>query len=91
MYEHFEEMRLRPEGGENDCVCVCVRTHTICPRFMDGSFLMKLLGQMLQPLQTSDFAEDPLLVALLCSFQGVPRPVDILKPISTKISAINPF
>lgn len=46
---------------------------------MDGTLLVELDGQMLQSLQTPDLAEDPLLVAFLCSFQIVPRFVDVLR------------
>lgn len=51
---------------------------TVGPGLVDGSLLVELLSQMLQSLQTSDLAEDPLLVAFLCSFQSVPRSVDVL-------------
>ena len=51
---------------------------TVGPGLMDGSLLVELLSQVLQPLQTSDLAEDPLLVAFLCPLQGVPGPVDVL-------------
>lgn len=46
---------------------------------MDGSFLAELLGQVIQPLQTSDLIEEPLLVSFLCSLQSVPRSIDILQ------------
>lgn len=68
---------------ETVCVCVIRHRHTIGPGLMDGSLLVELLCQVLQPLQTSDLAEDPLLVAFLCSLQIVPRSVDILTANST--------
>ncbi len=47
---------------------------------MDGSLLVEFLCQMLQSLQTSDLTEDPLFVALFCSFQSVPGSIDVLRP-----------
>lgn len=52
---------------------------TVSPGLVDGSLLAELLGQMIQSFQTSDLVEEPLLVALFCSLQSVPRPVDILR------------
>lgn len=79
-----KEIQLDHRGGATvsgilQRVNVCVTKRTVGPGLMDFRLLVELLGQMLQSLQTSDLAEDPLLVALLCSLQSVPRSVDVLR------------
>lgn len=46
---------------------------------MDGRLLTEFLSQVIKSLQTSDLVEKPLLVALFCSLQSVPRSVNVLR------------
>ena len=87
---YWIKIRFDLKNSRKETSCdggLCLRT--IGPGLVDGSLLVELLGQMFESLQTSDLTEDPFLVAFFCSFQSVPRSIDILRPNSRLVLMLN--
>lgn len=53
---------------------------------MIGSFLAKLFGQVVQPLQPTDLRKEPLLIAFLCLLQALPCTGYVLNKKKIKVS-----
>ena len=75
IYKHNNEQHKHQSSLKAKCTIKL----TTGPVLMIGCFLAKLFCQVVQPLQSTDLSEEPLLVAFLCLLQALPGTGYILR------------